>query len=172
MSCSAGCLANLYWRSIKRVVGIKNHDRYVADFPGQKDNSKLDLWEEAKVTDGELAAYGIRGGVYVFDEKILRCGTSRLVNTIKTMPAEIRRSISSDGIPWIYCGRADRLVGQADDELIEHVVIMCTAMGLMENVGIKGSSAPITYVQVDDIGLARKERIKKRDKQIRCLAYW
>ena len=108
----------------------------------------------------EVSVMGLRGGVYVFRRKVLESGSVTLLSVLKRLPKEIRQSVSTKGIPWIMVRSGESALSSADDETIEHFLLMCMASGFIQSNGGVVGSCRIPFVTMDDMSLVRKEKMK------------
>ena len=150
---------NLYWNSAKKFI------------PGGTDINGV-IKEPPVPGTNEVVADGIHGGWFVFNKSRLMKEGALMLRVLYSMPRQIRSSVSDKGIPWVLCRNLKDLDAVLDSETLVHVLAMAQAMGFLKYLGNDTAWTDIRSVQVDDVSLVRKEKVKDGKKWSLLMHAW
>lgn len=108
-----------------------------------------------------IAVPGFMGTPHVFHKARLEKNTLFVIDALKMLPKNIRRSAGCTGVPWFL---ARRIVMQGQDyglDVVDRLLSMAVALGVVTVVEHEGAPSDVAYIIIEDLSAIRTCQMMK-----------
>lgn len=108
-----------------------------------------------------IAVPGFMGVPHAFHKARLEKSMFFVINALKMLPRNIRRSAGCTGVPWFL---ARRIVMQDQDyglDVVDRLLSMAVALGVVTVVEHEGAPCDVAYIIIEDLSAIRTCQMMK-----------